>query len=252
MMDKVKNILTSIVGFLMMAFFSFLWYQEKIIWWHFLSLMIGLGVFLILYFNYDRVEELLVEFRKHKLFVKMEKRLDKVEREIDELRIRAEAGKFEIQGSPVEMKLQSKVNDKDDLVAEAKKQLSRKVKRLSGKTEAKSDVRGDLTAEKKKEVEMAWEKIKCYLCENDEAIMKPDPQGGALDEIIRCPTCKFYRLTYPIKKYYFETKLLTKQDEEKLSLNIQKDYDPKKEDEPVQITREMIKKETGKESVGYR
>jgi hypothetical protein len=35
-------------------------------------------------------------------------------------------------------------------------------------------------------------------------------------------------------------------------LNIQKDYDPKKEDEPVQITREMIKKKTGKESVGYR
>ena len=99
---------------------------------------------------------------------------------------------------------------------------------------------------------MAWEKIKCYLCENEDVIMKPDPQGGPFDEIIRCPTCKFYQLPYPIKKYYFETKLLTKQDKEKLSLNIQKDYDPKKEDEPVQITREMIKKKTGKESVGYR
>jgi hypothetical protein len=152
----------------------------------------------------------------------------------------------------VELKLHSIVNDIDDLVAEAEKQLSGKVKRLSGKAEAKSDARADLTVEKKREVEMAWEKIECYLCENDEAIMKPDPQGGALDEIIRCPTCKFYRLTYPIKKFYFEKELLTKEDKEKLSLNIQKDYDPKKEDEPVQITREMIKKKTGKEPVRYR
>lgn len=272
MMDKVKNILTSIVGFLTMALFSFLLYREKIIWWHFLCLMIGDGVFLIFYYNYDRVDKLLLESRKLKIFAKMtEERLDKIKMKIGELsaspeglkvhaeekisvgeKISAEAGKYEFRGSPVELKLHSIVNDIDDLAAEAEKQLSGKVKRLSGKVEAKSAVRGDLTAEKKKAVEVAGEKIKCYLCENDEAIMKPDPQGGALDEIIRCPTCKFYRLTYPIKKYYFETKLLTKQDKEKLSLNIQKDDDPKKEDEAVQITREMIKKKTGKESVGYR
>jgi len=99
---------------------------------------------------------------------------------------------------------------------------------------------------------MTWEKNKCYLCENDEAIIKPAPLGGALDEIVRCPTCKFYLLTFPIKKFYFETELLTKQDKEKLSLCVQKDYDPEKEDEPVPITREMIKEETGKESAGYR
>ncbi len=265
-MDKAKNILTSIVGFLTMALFSILFYQGKIIWWHFLCLMIGDGVFLIFYFNYDRVEELLLESRKLKIFVKMTgERLDKIKMKIDELKIRpedlevsieekvsVEEGKANVLVSPKGIKLLNIVNDVDALVAEAEKQLLGKVKRLSGKVEAKSDVRGDLIVEKKKEVEMVWEKIKCYLCENDEAIMKPDSQGGALDEIIRCPTCKFYRLTYPIKKYYFETKLLTKQDKEKLSLNIQKDYDPEKEDEPVQITREMIKKKTGKESVGYR
>jgi hypothetical protein len=265
-MDKAKNILTSIVGFLTMALFSILFYQGKIIWWHFLSLMIGLGIFLIFYFNYDRVEELLVEFRKLKIFVKTSgERLGKIKMKIGELRARpedlkihveekisAEEGKVNVRISPVEMKLQSIVDDMDDFVAEAEKQLSGKVKRLSGKAEAKSDVLGDLTGWKNKEVEMAWEKIKCYLCENEDVIMKPDPQGGPFDEIIRCPTCKFYQLPYPIKKYYFETKLLTKQDKEKLSLNIQKDYDPKKEDEPVQITREMIKKKTGKESVGYR
>ena len=266
MMDKAKNILTSIVGFLTMALFSFLLYREKIIWWHFLCLMIGDGVFLIFYYNYDRVEELLLESRKLKIFVKMTREgLVKVKKELDTLKARpkdlkihteekisAEEGKVDVRISPVEMRLQSIVDDVDALVAEAEKQLSGKVKRLSGKAEAKSDARADLTAEKKKEVEMAWEKIKCYLCENDEAIMKPDPQSGALDEIIRCPTCKFYRLTYPIKKYYFETKFLTKEDKEKLSLNIQKDYDPKKEDDSVQITREMIKEETGKESVGYK
>jgi len=220
--------------------------------------MIGDGVFLIFYYNYDRVEKLLLEPRKLKIFAKMTgERLDKIKMKIGELsarpedlkvhvkekisvgeKISAEAGKYEFRGSPVELKLHSIVNDIDDLVAEAEKQLSGKVT--------------DLTVEKKREVEMAWEKIECYLCENDEAIMKPDPQGGALDEIIRCPTCKFYRLTYPIKKFYFEKELLTKEDKEKLSLNIQKDYDPKKEDEPVQITREMIKKKTGKEPVRYR
>ncbi len=99
---------------------------------------------------------------------------------------------------------------------------------------------------------MDWEKIKCYLCESDEAITKPDPLGGALDVLIRCSTCEFYILTFPIKKYYFETEFLTKQDREKLSLRVQKDYDPEKEDEPVKITREMIKEETEKESAGYR
>ena len=99
---------------------------------------------------------------------------------------------------------------------------------------------------------MDWEKIKCYICESNEAITKPDPLGGALDILIRCSICEFYQLTFPIKKYYFETGLLTKQDKEKLSLRVQKDYDPEKEDDPVKITREMIKEETGKESAGYR
>ena len=48
-----------------------------------------------------------------------------------------------------------------------------------------------------------------------------------------------------------DPELLTEEDKEKLSLRVQKDYDPEKEDEPVKITREMIKEETGKESVGY-
>ena len=158
-MDKAKNILTSIVGFLTMALFSILFYQGKIIWWHFLSLMIGLGIFLIFYFNYDRVEELLVEFRKLKIFVKTSgERLGKIKMKIGELRARpedlkihveekisAEEGKVDVRISPVEMKLQSIVDDMDDFVAEAEKQLSGKVKRLSGKAEAKSDVLGDLT-----------------------------------------------------------------------------------------------------------
>ncbi len=94
---------------------------------------------------------------------------------------------------------------------------------------------------------MAWEKIKCYLCKNEEAIMKLDPQGGPVDELVRCPTCKFYLLTFRRKSFCFEKELLTKEDKEKLSLRVQKDYDPEKEDEPVKITREMIKEETGKE-----
>ena len=99
---------------------------------------------------------------------------------------------------------------------------------------------------------MDWEKIKCYLCKNDEAIMKPDLLGGDLDMLIICPTCKFYLLTFGIKRHYFDSELLTKQDKEKLSLRVQKDYNPEKENQPVQITREMIKEEIGKKSVGYR
>lgn len=93
---------------------------------------------------------------------------------------------------------------------------------------------------------MDWEKIKCYLCENDEAIMRPDLLGGELDMQIRCPTCKYYLLTFGIKRRYFDTELLTKQDKEKLSVRIQKDYNPEKENQPVQITKEMIEEETGK------
>lgn len=93
---------------------------------------------------------------------------------------------------------------------------------------------------------MDWQKIKCYLCENDEAIMKPDLLGGDLDMLIKCPTCKFYLITFGIKRHYFDSKLLTKQDKKKLSLRIQKDYIFEKENKPVQITREMIKEEIGK------
>ena len=95
---------------------------------------------------------------------------------------------------------------------------------------------------------MNWEKIKCYLCKNGEAIMKPDLRGGDLDMLIRCPICKFYLLTFSIKRHYFGKKPLTKQDKKKLSLRVRKDYDPEKENQPVQITREMIKEETGKKS----
>jgi hypothetical protein len=96
---------------------------------------------------------------------------------------------------------------------------------------------------------MDWEKIKCYLCENDEAIMKPDLLSGDLDILIRCPTCKFYLLTFGTKRHYFDSGLLIKQDKEELSLRVQKDYNPEKENQPVQITRELIKEETGKKSV---
>ncbi len=99
---------------------------------------------------------------------------------------------------------------------------------------------------------MDWQKIKCYLCENDEAIMRPDLLGGELDMLIRCPTCKFYLLTFGIKRHYFDTELLSKQDKEKLSSRVQKDYKPVKEHLPVQITRDMIKEETGKISVDYK
>jgi hypothetical protein len=95
---------------------------------------------------------------------------------------------------------------------------------------------------------MDWEKIKCYLCENDESIMRPNLLGGELDLLIRCPTCKFYLLTFGIKRHYFDTELLTKEDKEKLSLRVQKDHNPEKENQPVQITREMIKEETEKKS----
>ena len=163
-MDKVKNILTSIVGLLMLAFFSFLLYQEKIIWWHFLSFMIGLGIFLIFYFNYDRVEELLLESRKLKIFVKMAgEKIEEIKTKIDELRehpedleihaeekISVKEGNANVFVSPKGVKLLNIVDALDHLVIEAEKQLSGKLKRLSGKVEAKSDVRGDLTAEKKK------------------------------------------------------------------------------------------------------
>lgn len=146
-MDKTKNILTYIVGFLMLAFFSFLLYQEKIIWWHFLSFMIGLGIFLIFYFNYDKVEELLLESRKLKIFVKMTgKGIEKIKTKIDELRehpedleihaeekVSVEEGKANVLVSPKGIKLINIVNDVDALLADAEKQLSGKLKRLSGK-----------------------------------------------------------------------------------------------------------------------
>jgi len=99
---------------------------------------------------------------------------------------------------------------------------------------------------------MDWKKNECYLCENDEAIMRPNLLGGELDLLIRCPTCKFYLLTFIIKRHYFDTKLLTKEDKEKLSLRVQKDYNPEKENQPVQITREMIKEVTGKKSLHWK
>jgi hypothetical protein len=96
---------------------------------------------------------------------------------------------------------------------------------------------------------MDWGKIICYLCENDEAILRPNLLGGDLDMLIRCPKCQFYLLTFGIKRHYFDSERLTKEDKEKLSLRVQKDYNPEKENQPVQITREMIKELTGKNSV---
>lgn len=99
---------------------------------------------------------------------------------------------------------------------------------------------------------MDWKKNKCYLCENDESIMRPNLLVGELDLLIRCPTCKFYLLTFGIKRHYFDTELLTKEDKEKLSLRVQKDYNPEKENQPVQITREMIKEVTGKKALHWK
>ena len=101
------------------------------------------------------------------------------------------------------------------------------------------------------------EKIKCYLFEDHDAEMKLDPEDpirGKLStaELVWCPICEFYLLRPDIKSYYFEKGLLEKEDKGKLSLRVQKDYDPNKPKVPVEITREMIKEETGKESVGYR
>lgn len=99
---------------------------------------------------------------------------------------------------------------------------------------------------------MDWKKNKCYLCENDESVMRPNLLVGELDLLIRCPTCKFYLLTFGIKRHYFDTELLTKEDKEKLSLRVQKDHNPEKENQPVQITREMIKEVTGKKALHWK
>jgi len=93
--------------------------------------------------------------------------------------------------------------------------------------------------------------IKCYLCGNEKAEMKLDPEGGSEDELVWCEKCEFYLLTSQIKKRFFETELLTEDDKEKLSQRVKKEYDPEKPKDPVEITKEMIKEETGKESVGY-
>ncbi|KPL01671.1 MAG: hypothetical protein AMJ73_10215 [candidate division Zixibacteria bacterium SM1_73] len=90
-------------------------------------------------------------------------------------------------------------------------------------------------------------KIKCYLCGNEKAEMKSDPKGGGEDELVWCQTCGSYRLTSKIKRYCFDLGSLTEEDKKKLSLRVQKDYDPEKSDGHVEITREMIKEETGKE-----
>lgn len=95
------------------------------------------------------------------------------------------------------------------------------------------------------------EKIKCYLFEDHDAEMKldsEDPIRGKLStaELIWCSICGFYQLKSEIKSYCFDTGLLTKEDKEKLSLRVQKDYDPKKPKVPVEISPEMIEEETGK------
>jgi len=92
------------------------------------------------------------------------------------------------------------------------------------------------------------EKIKCYFCGN-EAIQFNT--STSFDMQVKCPKCRNYELTDPVIRFYLKREdnkqILNQEDKEKLSLHVQKEYDPN-DGKPVIIDTQVIKDVTGKES----
>lgn len=93
---------------------------------------------------------------------------------------------------------------------------------------------------------MTHPKIECYLCGSEATLLEPDTSR---DKIVECGSCaNRYRITRAALKFFFES------EDEKENLN---DDDKEKLSEyvyghVVPINPDVIKKVTGKESVGHR
>ncbi len=92
---------------------------------------------------------------------------------------------------------------------------------------------------------MTHSKIECYLCGEEATLLEPDTSR---DKIVECRRCaNRYRLTDAARRYLFEgedkKEILNDYDKQKLSEYVYKHIVP--------ITLDVIKKVTGKESVGY-
>ena len=93
---------------------------------------------------------------------------------------------------------------------------------------------------------MTHPKIECYLCGGEATLLEPDTSR---DKIVECGTCaNRYRLTSFALKFFSEREdekeILNDSDKEKLSRYVYEHI--------VLIDSDVIKKVTGKESVGYR
>ncbi len=88
---------------------------------------------------------------------------------------------------------------------------------------------------------MTHPKIKCYLCGEEATLLMPDTSR---DRIVECRCCA-NRYKIPSKEFHFFFEVegkLDNDDKEKLSMFIYSHF--------VKITSNVIKKVTGKESVG--
>ena len=89
--------------------------------------------------------------------------------------------------------------------------------------------------------------IKCYFCGNE---VNQKKENASLGLNISCPRCGSYELTHKAYYYYFrenKEQILNQEDKEKLSLHVQKEYDPD-DGKPVIIDTKVIKNVTGKDS----
>ncbi len=92
---------------------------------------------------------------------------------------------------------------------------------------------------------MSHPKIECYLCGSEATLLEPDTSR---DKIVECGSCaNRYRLTSFALTFFFEREdgkeILNDSDKEKLSRYVYENV--------VLIDPDVIKKVTGKESVGF-
>jgi len=92
-------------------------------------------------------------------------------------------------------------------------------------------------------------KIKFYFC-GDEATQK-EKSDFSFGLNVSCPRCGRYELTHEAYYYYFrenKKQILNQEDKEKLSLHVQKEYDPN-DGKPIIINTKVIQTVTGKMSI---
>lgn len=145
---NIKYIITSTIGFIGLAFFFFLLYLGMIAWWHLILLMIGHGIFLVFFYNVDRVGKMIVESKLLRVFVEIREELKEARKEIvpkqQDVHISA---KDKIRFGDIErpnvIKFKDVINKIEVLVNKAEKQLS-------GTISGKSNFHGNITVTKKK------------------------------------------------------------------------------------------------------